>query len=788
MSYNPSASGTIGVELDASTEGVTPLDSPAKSAAFDIVSTVTETITTLYVAHDWDGPSSGSRFGKLAVDIYDASTAAPGAAESETRYAPTGDAAANNMFGTPSGWTSISAGSVYTKIDETTTDDTDYVHFTETSYSRHKFGTGAFGSTSLVSSVKFEVRIFGYAGTSPTCKVQLYNNTTFVSTLGTITPASDSADGVSERHFTNKTIGPFPTNPLTGAAWTAADIVSFSTGTGLLVQLTTGTSGNFAVSTLTMIVTTAGTDTRVATGTTATQTTLPSGVQTGLALTLAANWSKLSGHTYYAVLRRIDDPTGTATTLTPRPKWIQAATNPHSQGTERTIELSSTGLLSSVGAAGTKIYGFWLGTNLGAQSADSQPYWDTALAAVHTSSTVNQGVNGATVQAYKGVTLLVGYSASAVPTASLSVKLWNSGHTVQQGGTATVTTADVAAGTVVGTIVDATWGTITIRKVQTNLASSATLAAATNYLLEATSTTASTAPFFVVKLDATATHALTGNQTYGGSTLQASIAGSGVAAADIVARISSTITAPSSVTATTSSTTINGTTVSYAAVSWVSGGALGGSFSRWEVQRSEDAGTTWVAIATVALEATVSMSDYAGTKAVAATYRVRAVRTDGAVSDWTVSGGSATPALNTGVVLFTSNAAPTLTVGYPVLGDDLTYKFRDADNVEILELHNVDYAVSFRELEQRGIEWSFDVLVHPGRTTPSGGDGIKVFDALRALARSSSVPSVCMHTPDGERKFGTLRVFEGRRVYSAKVYTATVTFTEGSATDAVASL
>ena len=45
-----------------------------------------------------------------------------------------------------------------------------------------------------------------------------------------------------------------------------------------------------------------------------------------------------------------------------------------------------------------------------------------------------------------------------------------------------------------------------------------TLAAATNYYFDFTSSTSSGNPWLLVMLDGTASHALTGNVTYGGST------------------------------------------------------------------------------------------------------------------------------------------------------------------------------------------------------------------------------------------------------------------------------
>ncbi|MGK3947084.1 hypothetical protein ABK046_53030, partial [Streptomyces caeruleatus] len=75
------------------------------------------------------------------------------------------------------------------------------------------------------------------------------------------------------------------------------------------------------------------------------------------------------------------------------------------------------------------------------------------------------------------------------------------------------------ATSVTGTVTDSTYGALEFGVVVVDLASSATLTAAA-YYFEFTSSTSSGAPWFVLELDATASHALTGNQTYGDSTYQ----------------------------------------------------------------------------------------------------------------------------------------------------------------------------------------------------------------------------------------------------------------------------
>lgn len=771
MGFNPNATGTLGLEWAPTVESVTPLTTTTDCVAWRVVSTATETISTIYVPHTWAGPSSG--YGKLLIDVYDAADTGAGSAPTTTRYAPNATAANTNMFA-PYPWASVTT-TAHTYVDDGATyNDADYLAFANTSKARFEFGSTAF--TGAVQSVSFEIRAMGYSGGTPRANVDLYYNGSRVSTLATLAPPADSDDvGPNFPKWRTYTVGPFTVNPRTGVAWTAADIASFdASGTGHALQIEL-TSGLVGVSWLSMLVA-SGTDKRVATGSCTTQTSLPSGVQTNLPVTLAANWSKASGTTYLLVARRADDPTNTAQALVPQPIYLASAVCPHGQGVTYSTTIDSGGFVSSDGTADTsRTVPFWLGTSGGAQSADSQPYHDLALRAVSTGATARQLFSGAAAVAYKKLRLVVGVDSSAQPTAALTVKVKKQSDNSQVGGTATLALADLAnaeIATAAGTLDGKTLYSISM-----DLASSATLATATGYYLEF-DTTSSNA-WHVLYLDSTAGHALTGNVTYGGSTDVAYWSAANQAARDFAATISTAPSAPSSITVTKTTTTLNGASVDYSAISWVNGGSLGAAFLRWDVQRSEDGGTTWATIATISTEATVSFNDYESKRNTAVKYRVRQVRSDLASSDWTTQSGTITPASYSGAwALFTSNAAPSLTVGYNPAGSGWDVGFLSADEVVFLALHDRDYQASFRPLEERGARWTWTLQVHTSPTDPAGGAGVRVFDALRAIARASG--AVCLHTADGERYFGALQVTQGARDIATGAYLATVTFTQTS--------
>lgn len=783
MAYNVSQPATLGQEWRPGTEGATALTSTTAAVAFLIDSSVSETITKLHLPHDWDGPSTG--YGKLQVDIYDLADPGAGATLTETRYQPNEDRVVTQLFKTTAGtggsWSSVSVGGAFSTVNDT--DDTDdWLNITTTTDVRFCMNTAGMSSSLQVASVAFELRVYGHFGTSGQMHVDLYNGASFGARLGTLRPPG-TGDGTNPTWATY-IVGPFTTNPITGLPWTAQQLIDMDNAvdaSGRYRLALYGAVGNVSVAYINMVVKT-GADKRIASGSTATQTTKPAGRQTNLPVTLTANWAKGTGN-YLVVARRLEDPAGSSTTLIPRPMYLAGDPCPHGQGISYAVTLASSGLLDAIGATDpTRTYGFWLERSDGAMSDDSQPYHDLALRPVNTGiGNVRQGISGASAQPYKGVRLLVGYAGA--PTAGLTIKLRRSSDNVQLGGDATVTVASVAAGTYVGTVTDPTYGTVDLYSVAVDLATSATLAAATSYYFDLTSSTASTAPWLLVLLDATASHSLTGNETYGGSSDQATHAGSAVAAADFAITISSTINAPATVTAAAASATVNGATVSYVDVDWTTGGALGGTFDSWEVQRSEDGGTTWVDVAAITTEATVTFADYEARKGVAAKYRVRMKRTDGATSDWTTQSNTATPTGTAGVVIFTTNSSTGLTVALPIMGDESSYRFAGADETVFMRLHNRDFQVAFRPLEDRGIVWQFEVLLSPS----PGTDGVQAFAALRAIAESDA-PYLCMHTGDGERFFGALQVHSGARVNSARRYTAQVTFTQTQADSAAVEL
>jgi hypothetical protein len=367
---------------------------------------------------------------------------------------------------------------------------------------------------------------------------------------------------------------------------------------------------------------------------------------------------------------------------------------------------------------------------------------------------------------------------------------------VQFGGTGTLEVADLddaAIATAVGTF-DYNSVSFTVYSVLVELASAGTLAAGTSYYLQLASTTGSSTPWLVMGLDAAATHSYTGNQTYGGATQQGYLDGSPQATTDYLVNIASVPTAPAGLTGAVLTTALpdNGGSdcdpgdMSYAHLNWTSS-ALGGSFVRYEVARTYDDGVTWEDIAWVTDEADSDFDDYELRRGIDTKYRVRVVRDDLTSSEWTTLATAVNAAASPGALLFVSNSDAALSTGYVLIGPKQEYEFLSAAEVVFLRMHNRDFQAAFRPLEDRGVRWSFSVIVYVADTpagTPPGGEGFAAFDALRAIAEAD-VPYVALLTPDGDVLYGAVQVPKGTRTEPAQYYVASCTFTQTQAAPSI---
>lgn len=351
--------------------------------------------------------------------------------------------------------------------------------------------------------------------------------------------------------------------------------------------------------------------------------------------------------------------------------------------------------------------------------------------------------------------------------------------------------ADLTDSTIVASTSSAAFtpGTMTVYDATITMDTAVNLAAATDYTIETGSVTDPTRAWYILWLDSTASHGLTGNVTYGGST-DAAAPGGGVAtaAADFMLTLGSIPTPPASITVTkltyrfddNGGGSCDAGSMEYAHIAWTSGAALGASHSYWEIQRSYDLGGTWSAAATIATEATLSWDNKEVRRGIAVMYRVRVVRTDGAQSTWRTETGSVTCARIAGVLAIVSDYDATAIGGFVLLDAQYPYSFRDQS--ALMDLSGRDLPMGFKSQYDRGFIWQFRVLIYLAEdygytTAPAGGAGVQAFTNLRTLARKQ-VPYFAVLTPDGEVLCGMIDVGQGLRQEPARYYTANVTFTQ----------
>lgn len=412
----------------------------------------------------------------------------------------------------------------------------------------------------------------------------------------------------------------------------------------------------------------------------------------------------------------------------------------------------------SQGYIGVKV---WTGTEPDAMTL-------VAIDATHTISRLALGVLG-------------GADASSDTITFDTLTVW---QYLTVGDLAAADLADTAIATSKGTAAYAP-GTMDVYDVTVTMDAAATLASATDYTIDAGAGVDYATGWFLLWVDSTSGHALTGNQTYGGSTDAAAVGG-GVttAGADFQLTLGSVPTAPASITlaAVTVALPDNGSplcnpgTMTKARVTWAAT-ALGASFSRYEVQRSADGGATWEDAAYVTAEATLTFDDRMVARGVAHTYRVRVLRTDGAFSDWRTAVGSVTCPATEGAVLFVSNDDD-VEQGYVLLSPEQTYDFLSADEVVFQRMYARDYQVAFHPTEDRGFRWQFPVLIYTGDDgAPASGRGPAAFDGVRTVGENVAA-YLCMLTPSGGRYFGAVQVHTGTEVQPGQFYVAQLIFTQ----------
>lgn len=791
MTWNPNAPLSLGAQWYLDNYGTTVLNNDTDNVALVVDSSATETITGLVVPHYW--PNGGSGYGRLIAEIYDIADLGEAQTELTVTLLPNED-----KFG-GSGASQNQSGAftnLYQSIDDATAgaNDADWIGlWSNTGSYRCQFDTSVLPSGMRPLAVYFDIRVYAYysgpglvLGVGP-IDVNWYNGATDKGKMGTYPTTFLNINA-----WQDYSIGPFYIDPDTNLPWTRKSLLDLDDNTKVNVRLGMQWGSSPQISRFAMRVVYAAAEKRLAIGGATVQTTAPAGLQTNLTMTLskpldgAASWAKVSGTDYLVLLRRIAGPVTTSgATLVPSVPYLESDdNNPHGQGLSRVVTLLGTnGQILGITAVNLpKTYPIDMIVG-GAMAADSEVYHSLTPKPLHASSTLTQRFGNASAgQIYDKVRTLLALNLSAgVGGFGVTVKIKRASDDVQMGGTGTILYADV--GDPVLEKDGYSYYDVTVQ-----LASGATLAAATTYYIEFTApSTPSFVPWYVGMLDYTESNSITGDESFGGATFYATVA-TVQQSGDFIAVVASTPAAITGVDAEAISTAIpdNGDSACCQdcercsiLVTWTQTAVAEADFGSYEIQRSDD-NATFETIGYVTDFDGIEFEDVEITLGIPQYYRVRQIRADGIVSDWSsVASGSCGLDAEGDLIYFTSNVVPELSTAYVRLNPEHVYNFLSAAEVKLLRLYNRDYQAEFRPLENRGVSFPIEVLIfNQIGGTPPGGKGVRAFNTLRSLIENEDVAYICLQTSDGEKFYGSVILPEGRRSEPGSNYVASLVFTQ----------
>lgn len=462
----------------------------------------------------------------------------------------------------------------------------------------------------------------------------------------------------------------------------------------------------------------------------------------------------------------------------------------HSQAFTPTVTASAAiAGLSLMPAAGPEIDGIPSVRTLDAGTvvADSMPYDLSRGAACWGVNTVSQFltmVAGPTIygQAY----VVAGWKPNdGRPLAPLRAELYLVSSGAKILDAVEITAADVDRLPVSAPVSNTDDGGAVYKTVQLRFPNSAALLSAGYELRFSSPDSSEQRPWYIASLMATA-H--TTDQTFGGTTeygdgqfysgnpgVLTPLNDPGVRSSDILAQL---VTVPAAVTGVGTS---NGSltahhvevcsgdvgcqgcaedTMPFVQLTWSAAPTGSPDVAAYQVDRMDDLSPDWERVATVWGRLSTVWDDHEPGIGVRSQYRVRVVRDDGVVGDWsepesvTVPGGQV-------ALAFSSNAATGMGCVYPeVWGGEVnrSWGFLEAADVELRAMYGRNRQVAFRPLERRGDGFSRTVLLSFGCTVAL--PTMDLFAPLRDLAWAA-VPYVCVRDGEGNRWYASLTVPEG---------------------------
>ena len=412
-----------------------------------------------------------------------------------------------------------------------------------------------------------------------------------------------------------------------------------------------------------------------------------------------------------------------------------------------------------------------------ADSVDSQPYarigGPAAMGDVDSGATWEQEISGAAAVAYGLVIAMVDAQAA---TADLDFAVRQRSDDAQLGGDATLTRAEWDALPVIA-------GS-PFRRALVPLASAATLAAATQYYLDATSAEATSAwkvAVMVADIETSGSDPEGELGTYNGTTDDFTDAVAAQAEADGAATLHVQPAAPTNFDAVAGSQdfTAEGAgcsvdAIAFASLTWTAT-ALGADFGTYEVERLGPDGL-WQQIANITTESVTEFRDFEGRRGEIERYRMRVVDNLGASSVYTSQATEQANAEDCEWLLVT-NEDPALNVAYDP-GPFRAYNFRNTDEITRRRIYGRDFATQFGPLEQRGVSFSLPLTINaqdsadPAPGIPTS-PGIPVFAPIRAIA-DAALSYVCVLDDQGNRFYAGISLLPGSHTMPGHRYFVTV--------------
>lgn len=756
VSWNPNSTSTKGLEAFLPTSKTFALDSATKCLGMSLDQSTSQAIGTIKVPV-LSIPTRGGRYILEVFDGEDGVSSADAGAVTTLTARPNEDVSIGLWKGTSGDTTNI-----YDHIDETVADGSDWIYVLISNGVNTYYGRMSTGSLSLTGKRITAVRLCAYARPYSSRSASIGQ---FGLNIGGTDYFGSYWSMPSNEYVLVST--EWTANPSTGAPWSIADVQTFDTTNEWSV--TNPTSGPVQIKQAWMEVDTAdAADARLAVGVLDDSASgLTAGAWNSVTVTTptGGTWTKDASGRHLYTLRRTSSSGSLVIPL------LDGAELAFASGWRPTLDVS--GYITAMGDARTEVFGLIQRTTAPADSADSQPYVTQVEALVYSGQDAEQEFSNAGVASYGWVRALVKANSA---TLDLSVKVKKRSDNTQLGATLTFTPAEVAA------LPDAGGGW---REITGTLSSTATLTTGTQYYLEFSSSAPGTTGDYwsVCTLDTWGSGDAYG---FGGTTDRALVTlttSDAAAEADRYDLVATLSVAPSALsggdTAVQTLTLTDGlglavAEIDYVRCSWTAS-ALGASFARYEVARSEDGGTTWATIAKITEEAVEYFDDIEGRRSVAASYRARVIDTAGAAAAW-VTLGSETPAGQTSVMYFTTNWSLEDSVAFMVVPAPA---WQPLDSVALQQPYGVDGNMAFRGTERR--LRSFTAALYPvEQLSSTGRAGVGVFDALEDLV-VQQIPYLCVMDCRGDRWLGDVLV--GAETEAAPGdYTQQITVTELSRT------